>query len=296
VTREVEHYLGQPLTTERPQAILLRGTVEATEAGYAVRIVAETLQGRSERSITHRDCRELAEASALVMALAIDPELFRRPPASSPPSDQPSPGPLPPAAMTLPPASPPPPPWTAPPSSPRRRRSSEVATGTIARVGWGVLSNVDFALGAEVGFGQAPWRIVATGYYWVPRHVPVAGFAPARVDTRLLSAAVKACLVPAIRPARPIGCIGGELGDLRSEGERMTASKAAHRRWAALVGGIGAEWPLGTRLAFGPGLDAGYVLERHPVRVRVRGGSPLEVVSPQPWLVSLTLGLRVTID
>jgi hypothetical protein len=65
VTREVEHYLGQPLATERPQAILLRGTVEATEAGYAVRIVAKTLQGRSVRSITHRDCRELTEASAL---------------------------------------------------------------------------------------------------------------------------------------------------------------------------------------------------------------------------------------
>lgn len=72
----VEAYLGQPLDVPREQALRLRAEVHSNESKqYEVVLVTEGASGTGQRRFADADCRKLADATALVMALAIDPKL-----------------------------------------------------------------------------------------------------------------------------------------------------------------------------------------------------------------------------
>lgn len=79
VVTAIEGFLGQAFTLPLRQRIALEVTVkQLADASFEAHLVAVTDEGESERRLTHSDCGKLAEAAALVMALAIDPESVRR--------------------------------------------------------------------------------------------------------------------------------------------------------------------------------------------------------------------------
>src|SRR5690242_2708151 len=103
---QTEAFLGHPLN-QRDDRLQLDGIVQSDEErGYVVHLRVATSRGSQERDLAHRDCAELTEAAALIVALAIDPELVipekpaaapATPPApTSPPSAPPEPEPAPP--------------------------------------------------------------------------------------------------------------------------------------------------------------------------------------------------------
>jgi hypothetical protein len=72
---KVEGFLGEPLATQRAQKLTLRARVAgASDRGFTAELRFSGAQGSQVRTLTHEDCASLAEASALVIAIAIDPE------------------------------------------------------------------------------------------------------------------------------------------------------------------------------------------------------------------------------
>jgi hypothetical protein len=71
----VEGFLGQSLDESRAQKIFGHGRVTVdTELGFTAHLRFSGTGGGRTRKLSHPECASLAEASALVIALAIDPE------------------------------------------------------------------------------------------------------------------------------------------------------------------------------------------------------------------------------
>ncbi|HKY36849.1 MAG TPA: hypothetical protein VJN18_12965 [Polyangiaceae bacterium] len=125
---QIERFLRQSLSERREQGIAIAGTVRELATGdFQLLLQVGTARGNQRRDLSHRDCRELAEAGALVSALAIDPSLV----VESAPDALTKPEPTPAPASSEPATPPSPPTPAAPPSGlePRCRHRGQGAAG-----------------------------------------------------------------------------------------------------------------------------------------------------------------------
>src|SRR5690349_14565036 len=76
VEQRIERLLRQPLDAQRMASLELSAEVRGdAQRGYVAELRVATATGTQQRELSHQDCAELAEASAFVFAIAIDPEL-----------------------------------------------------------------------------------------------------------------------------------------------------------------------------------------------------------------------------
>jgi hypothetical protein len=236
----VEHFLGQPLRDAREQALAVKVTVMATPEGFAARLVFHGPRGVEERSAEDMDCDRLAEASALLVALAIDPERVnaQRLAAETPPPLPVGPAPAPPEPTQASPAplaqtAAPCPPVLLPP--PRKER--RLVAGLSALVSVGVMPRVSPGIGIDFGarFGRAQLELV--GSYWFSATAEVAGPDPASIEISLALAGLRGCGVIPQAGWSMLACAQGQVGDMSGSGQQVDAARTRHA-WVADLQGL----------------------------------------------------------
>lgn len=273
------------LASEEPLALDVAGRIELSEAGYRLWL---SIDG-SPRTLQGHDCARLAEAAALIIAVAADPvavantveNVAQHQPSGRSPEPAPTPAraegqvPPPPAVVEreTPPSSPSSPDPTPPPSSnPTRSSSPRLSGGVRPRLGVG--GNDLPAAGIGVGAvgllrGALPWRVQLGGTVWIPRTVDLGEQADVGARLWLATGGLDGCWEPRVRALFGLVCGGLELGALGGSGRGtgiQTRSEA--QLWVAttLSGGLG--WVVARRLAL--------VLEAQMVVALRRPGFHLE--------------------
>ena len=255
VVAAVQHLV----TTVPPEALHVTAAVHEEGERWTVALV---LSGAASgtRTLRARSCPAVARATALIVALALDPNA-KLPPDDAPPEPPPAAPPVPP-----PPPPPVPPPPCAPRASPFRPFVFVDATGERALL-------PGFALGASFGGGVA-WHALRgdlAGQIVPSRSASLAAHAGAGGDLSLFSLAARACAGPTTRWAAVAGCLRVRGARVAAEGSNLAPSY----RQSAYV------------LAFEPG-----ALVRIPGRTRIALEIDASAVVPftRPDFVVVTNG------
>lgn len=254
---------------------LLVGT--AGMAGAAVELQVEALadgrwrlhavlrgpSGGGERTLDADDCDALAEAAALLTAIAAQPSLA----VTMPPPSLAGIVPLPPAAESeapsatdrVPPpavrpaqeAAPVPPP---PPTAKPRARWGSLALGSGVAVG--VLATPMAVLRAAGGVRGRRWSAALTQTFWLPRDMPGAESSEVGGRMWLWAAGLRGCGIPVEGRVEVDLCGAVEAGAVTGRGiGALTQSLRQTSAWLALSGGPGLGVLLGARVRLTLGVD-----------------------------------------
>lgn len=257
----VEHLLGgPPAATDR--RLDAEGTVAAIPRGFRVELEVASGGASSTRVLQGVSCESLADASALVIALAFDPDAvtaqeIKRAEAAAgaapPPGVAPAPdaehaegngaphdhAAMPPVAtaaliripvpMPVPPPLPPPPP-----------RPSPFSFGAFASFAGdaGALPSVAPGVRAGLSLGIGAFRIEPSFEAWPSSRSALAGRPGAGAELRLLAFSLDACrrVLPwdeGDAGAAAFACVGFEIGELRGEGFGVTSPSSGGALWSA---------------------------------------------------------------
>ncbi len=223
---------------------------EVDHGSWRLTLRIETASGVTLRDILAQDCAELADVTALVVAIAVDPSavLGRTEPAAPPEPVEPapvepevSPDVLKPgrdserAPLTEPAPAP------VAPTPPRRVRFGMRAAGGIDG---GTLPGVAGGLRLAAAVLGRSWRAELRGDYWVPRAVRVADGIGARIG--LWSLGAGGCGVPRLAkvPLEFPLCGGLEAGLMRGDpiGDRVAQPEISRRPWLVADASGGVAW------------------------------------------------------
>jgi len=231
-------------------ARLLGGEIRVPKGGdiKAVAVVAQAqtwslaieteLAGRpGQRSIEAASCQDLADATALIIALMIDPNAV--------------------AAHATPPR-PAPPPASSDPTTQEERRVAYLV-GIHAAGSYGTLPSIDAGLGGGVGLAGRRWRVELRGTYGLRRDQRVTAPSPAPPDSygrfNFAAAALAGC-VNFGREGLAFGpCADAEVGMLSAKGVGVSEGFSAQTLWLAMGAGAYAAIPLGPHLSLPLHLD-----------------------------------------
>lgn len=310
VTARMEELLGGPPSASgrRLDAV---GAIEARARGFRLDLEVSAGGAASARVLESGSCVSLADAGALVIALAFDPEAvtaqeLKRAAAEAPPEPSALPGgepigipdehdhaaPVPTAALIrIPIRLPPPPPPPAPPPS----RAWSIGGFATFTGDAGTLPSVAPGLTAGLSLGLGAFRIQPTFVAWPSSKVSLAAQPNAGAELSLYAFALDGCrrLLPwegESAAAAALGCIGIELGELRGRGFGVSApdsggafwaaprllfrAELAFSTWAALTLDVGAVAPL-DRKRFVLDLSSGRQALHEPSPVAGRAGMGL---------------------
>jgi hypothetical protein len=211
-------------------------------AGGTWRVRLTTLRegATGERVIESSSCKSLADATALIVALAIDPQRVatNQAAAAAPaPAPAPAPGPAPGPAPT-------PAPGPAPVSSFARSAAFAALSGdlgTLPQPAYGVLLGGALLLRYE--------RAEAYGAFWPSQHArspvsPVAGG-----DVFLAGGGLRGCWVPLSSALSLAACAGLELGVLHGQGTDIRTPRSADGIWFAATALGRVSWSFAPRWA-----------------------------------------------
>jgi hypothetical protein len=238
----VEAFLGRPLAeVQGPELEIEVAIVEEGDA-FVARIHTRTSAGpRSRHLPPHRDCALVGEAAALVVAMAIDPDVVAE-------IDEAQLDALrlgtagrdaEPDAAALSPATEPPPRAAPPTTSARSSNESRSAAGSKARArarpfalvratadaGWGRLPGVDLGTTLAVGIGWTRLRAEVLGAFVAPRRVGVGG-GDARFFAWAVGARIGAAAIDRARVELPI-MAGVDVGQIRARGVGLPDTRSA---------------------------------------------------------------------
>ncbi len=264
VEREVSRLLGGA-----PAAVPIAAVAEVTheEARWRVQLRTQSAENTGDRAIESDTCRELADATALVLAMAIDPARVAATRASPvivvppdagidastsvivvPPS---TPATAPPTrAATEPPS--------APPGPPPPRKTFAIGPYVLGDIG--TLPNP--GVGPALAFAWTPGalRLQLTGLFF-PSNTARLPFS--RGGTfELFGADAGGCyeFLFGVFEAGP--CLGVELGALKGTGFGINKQTPALAFWAAPSVGAAFAWRIGSSFALRLELDALFPLQR----------------------------------
>jgi hypothetical protein len=309
VTREVDRLLGDE--SPRPALPLdVSATVTPSAGGnFTVRLETQGEGGPRVREIKGASCNAVADATALLIALVIDPAAVAR--ATSPPS---SPSPSSPFPSSSPPAAPSPPPPELPPLAPPLPDPLPLAPSPIPAVAppadagrargvrpsfrvqaWatadaGSLPGVSLAVGGKAAVVIEALRIELGGGVWLDRRANLAQPASAGGEVGLAVGSADACW-SFLRAAQiELGpCLGFELGSLHADGFGASSTSSGSALWSAIQGGGLLAWSPVSRVAALFRLDAAVPFAR-PTFVIDGLGS---VYRSSPVVGRATLGVEV---
>lgn len=224
-----------------PTPVRVDARVAAVGTGYALTLALARPGGASwRRDVTSDRCDELAEATALIVAVALDPVFLAE--------QAPAPGvtlPAPPAGPSI--ASP----WSRPSTAPAAPRDAPAPTTSRAPFGvalrpsvgawFGALPRVGAAIGVDVVLPAHRALRVEIGALAIPRQrTTVAPDAGAQLW--LATAVLRGCFAPAVGRVRPMACVGVAAGAIGGRGRgTAVASATATQPWASAVAATGVE-------------------------------------------------------
>ncbi|WP_438025566.1 hypothetical protein [Sorangium sp. So ce233] len=240
------------------------GTIAPAGSGFALYIELSRDGWKSARTVRGATCRALADAGALIVAMAIDPEVATRsgPVAtgdrSSAATRPANPAPEPPAAAART-AEPTPPRGLAESVSPttERERPTEGAAerAPLLRLGIGVMSDLGTMQGVSgaiepwAGVVVGPARFEAGASFWPGTTAESAARPRSGGTVDLIAGSLTACVLlpPIARAVRPhfevgVPCAGIELGRMHAEGYGVSDPGDGSTLWVALRGGAAAAW------------------------------------------------------
>lgn len=256
----IEALLGAPLSEPRPHRMTVIASVQAREPGWSLRIFTVTADGTRERALRRdRDCATLARAAAVLIAMAIDPEVLGRldseslallegprpapaPPEALPPANI---APAPVASTTrevasvpLSPPQPirvPAPVVNAPPQPPVARPRPYGAVRLQGGLGWGDLPATGGGLGVASALVWPRVRMEALAHLWPVRRVRL-GAAEAGGDFLLWTLGARVCPVFHPHPALEVPvCAGFEAGRVNVRGVELLNAAGVHSPWFGFV-------------------------------------------------------------
>ena len=327
VVTELERLLGHPVTQGlSPDRTFAVQVQQLPDRGFRATLLVTTGTEQGERTVGHIDCEQLAKTVALVVALTIDPDAVRQrqetePVGTGPTAPGPAPAPCqcncplddgiwqklaeisaPCSALSCPspqpcrPCANPARPWRPPPSAAPRPAATPPFTWFV-EVGVGAASGVLPELGptvsADAGLElKERWRFELDGRYWVRQVFSPADYPTVQTSVRMLSGGARLCGLPFVADWRLVGCFGPELGDYRAASLSGIDQGSAQRgRWFALLGSLGAYFPLGSSLELGTRVDAGPVLERAAVGAMSAGGERVKLTEAKAFVANLGVTL-----
>ena len=216
------------------------------------------LAGRpGRRSIEAASCQDLADATALIIALMIDPN------AVAARATQPKPVPATPPAETG-------------PAPQKERRAMQYLLGIHGAGSYGTLPSVDVGLGGGIGLAGRRWRVELRGTYGLRRDQKAMAAAPpgAYGQFNLTAAALAACFNFRWGGLVLGPCADAELGVVSAKGVNVSESFPAQTLWSALGAGAYAAIPLGPHFSLPLHVDVlaplrrtEYVVKNVPSRV-----------------------------
>jgi hypothetical protein len=253
VTSEVDRLLGDQ-GARLPAPLEVAASV--TEAGGSFRVRLETpgASGPRVRELKAASCAALADATALIIAMMIDPAAVTAPPLPPSPPLAPAPAPAP-APLLLPVPVPAPSPRPAPPQSPPLRRSFHVLAWTLLDTG--TLPGVAFAVGGAAALTLGPVRLELGAGVWPDRAATLAQRPTAGGNVSLVAGSAGLCyglLRPGPFDLAP--CAAFELGRLHAAGFGVSSPGEGSALWTAVKAGGLFAWAPVQRFAVLVRLDA----------------------------------------
>jgi hypothetical protein len=212
----------------------------AAEGVWRVRLTTAREGAAGERVVESTSCRSLADATALIVALAIDPRRVAQNQAAPTPA---------PAATPAPTPAPPPPLAPAPTHTPSRFAAFTAISGdlgTLPQPAYG------FLLGGALLAARA--RIEAYGSYWPSRHAHATSTPSAGGDVLLATGGARGCWIPLGGALSVAACPGLELGVLHGQGTSVRIRRSADGVWVAATALARLTWHLAA--SWGLFLDA----------------------------------------
>jgi hypothetical protein len=200
-----------PATTDEEKADAVGVSFDRAQGGYRVQIQTRGANaGSRELADDNTTCSSLAQATALTIALILDPN------ATPPPA----------------PAPPPPP----PPREEAKREEPGTPWGVVGVVGGGIGAGIVRSIVpfVEVALSLRPrsWLAVSLGGVLVPtQSLPLT---PGTVDVALTGGRAELCVIPMAGRVRLGACGGSLVGVLSAAGRGYPTEVTAHR---PLVGG-----------------------------------------------------------
>lgn len=293
VRRGIERRLGRTLATDEVQ---VDGTVVAIEEGFSLDLRTTAGELTDTRTLEAARCESLADATALVVALAVDPvavaEVIQA--TRSVPIDEAPPvlvEPSEPATPSEPAASGEP----ATPSEPADAREPEPTRGleggvlrATAGVGLGATPGVTGALSLAGGLQWRRARLEVLGSYWIPRRTaPLDG---ATVAVQLGAAGVRGCgQIRRDRIEAPL-CAGVLVGGMRGDGRGVPGSRTALGPWVAIEAAVGLSWWVVPRWALAGGFSAAIPVVQPAFEVGDE--EPVRLFEPSPVAGRLWVGVE----
>ena len=226
VRARVEALIGRPLRDEgEPVHAVAVVDTRGPQPRLQLRLRSET--GVSDRLITASACTELAEITAVMVAVAIDPSLPE-------PTPVPEPEPAAPPDETPAPVVAPPPAAPAPAAEPRLSGLVRASAG----IGFGAVPGIAPTVGGLAGLRWPHARLEIGAEHWLVQEARFAGARSVGVDVRLTTGHASGCWVPGVATARsrrvefPL-CAGAAIGSLRGDGVGVPRRTKKRLLWAS---------------------------------------------------------------
>lgn len=259
VTAEVDRLLGDA-GARPPTPLEVRAAVtEDAAGGFRVRVETDREGATRVRELRAQSCEALADATAVILALMIDPAaVAAAPPAPSPPASAPAPPIVGAPSNSRPePVLPPPGRLSPPPTPPPRPTEVRFHLATWALADAGSLPGVSFAAGGAAGLSIGAVRIELGAGAWPARAAPIAARPTAGGDVSLIAGSAGACYDFLDRDGFSLGpCAAVELGRLHAAGYGVTTPGDGSALWSAGKAGAWLAWAPARRFAISLKLDA----------------------------------------
>ncbi len=230
---EVERLLGRSLP-ESAVSFTADATVERDDAGrWHMHLETRARDDARTRELDGESCDDVANATAVILALAIDEEQSTQRTRRVAPS-----------------------PTTAPASE-----RADAGAESVDRERWiwaarargavdvASLPQASAGFGADVELIRGALRIELGAMIWIPKSAAVADHAGAGGTVSLFTGALHGCFVPIRARAVELGACGGlEAGRIAAEGFGVTSPATNSGLWLAPGLGLLAVWRAGPRL------------------------------------------------
>jgi hypothetical protein len=267
--------LGGSTASASQPPVVARADLSPLEGGrWRAQLLTTQGDRSARRTIDGETCGEVADATALLLALMIDPAAGAGPVASATPPAASSASATPPEPTPADAGSP-----SVPASPVEPVESLRFAAGVGAAGDLGSLPKASYGPAATFALLRGPLRLQLGAAYFIPSESSPAGSPPAWGSVSLLAGTLSACA--ALLPSVGAGlCAGAELGSMRGRSFGVLHDDTVSTTWAAasLMGDLAfsVSDPVWIRLQAGGATPLG----KRPQFVLDRGGTPQTVDEP----------------